>query len=111
MTTLNKQSRLKRVRTKLRRSGRPRLTVLRSSRHIWAQLIDDQTGTTLVSANSKTLHLKGPKTEQAKTVGTTLAQLALTAKVTKIVFDRGVYKYHGRVKALAEAARLAGLEF
>lgn len=104
-----KQARLTRVRTILRASGRPRLCVIRSNQNIWAQLIDDATGTTLVSANSK--GLKGTKTEAAMVVGTTIAELALAKKVTKVVFDRGAYRFHGRIKALAEAARAAGLEF
>jgi large subunit ribosomal protein L18 len=104
-----KQARLTRVRASLRSSGRPRLTVLRSNKHIWAQLIDDATGTTVVSASSKAL--KGTKTERSSAVGQTIAKDALAKKVKKIVFDRGSYKFHGRVKALAEAARAAGLEF
>lgn len=102
-------ARLTRVRTKLRASGRPRLSVIRSNQHIWAQVIDDVTGTTVVSANSKAL--KGTKTERSIAVGKTIAELALAKKVTKIVFDRGSYRFHGRVKALAEAARAGGLEF
>ncbi len=108
-TKTKKQARLTRVRATLRESGRPRLSVIRSNKHIWAQLIDDKTGTTVVSANSKTV--KGTKTERSTAVGMTIAKLALGKKVLKVVFDRGSYKFHGRVKALAEAARAAGLEF
>jgi len=104
-----KQARLTRVRASLRSSGRARLSVIRSNKHIWAQLIDDATGTTIAAANSKAV--KGTKTETATAVGKAIAEAALAKKVTKVVFDRGSYQYHGRVKALAEAARTAGLEF
>ena len=92
----------------------PRLTVFRSDKHIYAQIIDDETKTTLVSASSldKSLKLKnGSNVEAAKVVGKSIAEKAKKAKIKKVVFDRGGYLYHGRVAALAEAARENGLEF
>lgn len=93
---------------------KPRLSVFRSDKYIWLQLIDDEKGYTLCSASEKDLN----KTEQKKTkkersylVGKILAQKALTKKIKKIVFDRGGYKYHGRVKAVADGAREGGLQF
>lgn len=100
-----------RVRGKLKAVGsRPRLSVFRSNQHIYAQIIDDKKGTTLVSA-SDTNTTKGTKLDRAIAVGQTLAELATKAKVTKVFFDRSHYKFHGRVKALAESARKHGLEF
>nr|HID12366.1 50S ribosomal protein L18 [Anaerolineae bacterium] len=95
---------------------RPRLSVFRSLRHIYAQVIDDSRGYTLVSASTidpeVEAQLQGlTKTEQARIVGKVLAERALSRGIKKVVFDRGGYKYHGRVKALADAAREAGLEF
>jgi large subunit ribosomal protein L18 len=95
---------------------RPRLNVYRSLNHIYAQVIDDTTGVTLTSASSLGAELskkdKGQtKIEQAKLVGKLVAERALKAGVSEVVFDRGGYKYHGRVKALAEASREAGLKF
>lgn len=95
---------------------RPRLNVYRSLKHIYAQVIDDTQGHTLVAASTLDRALDGKlnglkKTEQAKLVGALVAERALAKGVKKVVFDRGGYKYHGRVKALAEAAREAGLEF
>ncbi|MBV9762624.1 MAG: 50S ribosomal protein L18 [Acidobacteriaceae bacterium] len=92
---------------------RPRLTVFRSLNHIYAQVIDDQQGHTLVSAgsNEKDLKAKRGNVEGAKLIGKTLAGRAKEKGITKVVFDRGGYQYHGRVKALADAAREAGLEF
>ena len=95
-------------------SDRPRLCVFRSNANIEAQIIDDVKGTTLVSATSldKELKLKnGSNIEAAKVVGTEIAKRAKKAKISAVVFDRGGYLYHGRVKALAEAAREGGLEF
>ncbi len=92
----------------------PRLNVFRSSNHINVQIIDDEKSITLVSASSldKELALKnGGNIEAAKKVGKLLAEKAVKLKITKVVFDRGGYLYHGRVKALAEAARENGLEF
>jgi large subunit ribosomal protein L18 len=92
---------------------RPRLAVFRSINHIYAQLIDDQQGHTLVAAGSteKDLRGKGGNVEGAKRIGQAVAERAKEKGITKVVFDRGGYQYHGRVKALAEAARQAGLEF
>lgn len=97
-------------------TNRPRLNVFRSDKHIYAQVIDDNAGHTVVSASSIDLEVRGaakgkPKTEQAKLVGRVVAERALEAGLKEVVFDRGGYKYHGRVKALAEAAREAGLKF
>ncbi|MCR5564476.1 MAG: 50S ribosomal protein L18 [Gammaproteobacteria bacterium] len=90
--------------------ARPRLNVFRSNTNIYAQVIDDTKGVTLVSASS--LKLKnGSNIEGAKAVGKAVAEAALKAGITEVVFDRGGYIYHGRVKALAEAAREAGLKF
>ncbi len=94
---------------------RPRLTVFRSSRHIYAQVIDDVSGATLVAAStmSKDLRsaLEGSKTDAAKKVGVLVAEMCKTKSIGKVVFDRNGYRYHGRLKALADAARKAGLDF
>ena len=91
---------------------RPRLVVFRSNRGIAAQLIDDTSGRTLAAASSLNVRsTKGTKTDQAAAVGKLLAQKAKQAKLNSVVFDRGGYLYHGRVKALAEAAREGGLQF
>lgn len=95
---------------------RPRLNVYRSSRHIYTQIIDDVTGTTLVSASTLSPELadirdNGDNVEAAKRVGALVAQKAIEQNIRKVVFDRGGYLYHGRIAALAEAAREAGLEF
>ena len=95
-------------------SERPRLSVFRSNANIEAQIIDDVKGVTLVSASSleKELNLKnGGNVEAAKVIGAEIAKRAKKAKINTVVFDRGGYLYHGRVKALAEAAREGGLEF
>jgi large subunit ribosomal protein L18 len=92
-------------------TDRLRLTVFRSAKHIYAQVIDDAAGHTVAEANSKTIAPTGKKLDQAKTVGAALAEKALAAGVTRVVFDRGPYRYHGRVKALADGAREGGLEF
>ena len=95
-------------------SAIPRLNVFRSNTGIYAQIIDDETRTTLVSASSldKSLKIKnGSNVEAAKVVGKSIAEKAKKAKITKVVFDRGGYLYHGRVAALADAARENGLEF
>ena len=92
----------------------PRLNVFRSNNNIFAQIIDDEAGVTLVSASSLESELKlanGGNIEAATKVGELLAKKAKKAKISKVVFDRGGYLYHGRVKALAEAARENGLEF
>ena len=100
-----------RIRRKLAgTSERPRLNVYRSLNHIYAQVIDDQSGRTLVSAS--TIKLKtGGNVAAAKEIGKTVAELAVQKGIKKVVFDRGGYLYHGRIKALADAAREAGLEF
>ncbi len=95
---------------------RPRLNVFRSLNHIYAQVIDDSAGLTLASASTLDHEVRDQvvglkKTEQASVVGRIVAERAVAKGVEKVVFDRGGYKYHGRVKALAEAARKAGLEF
>lgn len=89
---------------------RPRLSVFRSGKHIYAQLIDDEKGETLVSASDLGLR-EGVKMEKALAVGEELARRALKLKIKKVVFDRGGYSYHGRVKAVAEGARKGGLKF
>jgi large subunit ribosomal protein L18 len=91
---------------------RPRLVVFRSNRGIAAQLVDDAAGRTLAAASSLNVRgAKGPKTDQAAEVGKLLAENAKKANVKSVVFDRGGYLYHGRVKALADAAREGGLQF
>jgi len=110
-------ARHKRVRKKVfGTSEKPRLNVFRSLKHIYAQVIDDYSGKTLVAASSADKELKGQvatggNIEAAKTVGHLIAQRATGKGVKKVVFDRGGYLYHGRVKALADAAREGGLEF
>ena len=92
-------------------STRPRLTVFRSNKHIFAQLIDDTKSETIVSASDSGKEAKGTKREKAAAVGKLIATKALKKGIKRIVFDRGSYKYHGRVAELAEAARKEGLEF
>jgi len=95
-------------------TARPRLAVFRSLNQIYAQLIDDSTGRTLASASSLEKGVRetaGNKTEHAKVVGRLLAERGRTAGVGKVVFDRAGFRYHGRVRALADAAREAGLDF
>lgn len=105
-----KQNRVKRNRYHIKgNDARVRLTVFRSNKNIYAQIIDDVESKTLAAASS--LKSKNTGIEAAKEVGKDIAERAKKAKVTKIVFDRGGYKYHGQVKALAEAARENGLEF
>lgn len=113
-TQLTKERRRFRTRRRLQRpvaTERLRLTVFRSAKHIYAQVIDTTKGHTVAEANSKSLGLSGNKTEQAAAVGKALAQRATEAGAKQIVFDRGSYRYHGRVKALADGAREGGLEF
>jgi large subunit ribosomal protein L18 len=102
-----------RVRAKISGTAeRPRLNVFRSLNHIYAQLIDDQKGITIVSASTIALKLKtGGNVAAAKEIGKVVAERAIEKGVKKVVFDRGGYLYHGRIKALADAAREAGLEF
>lgn len=118
MSILEKKNRARerratRVRSKVQGTAeRPRLSVFRSNRGIWAQVIDDRSGRTLASAGSVHLDEKDlSKTEQASKVGMLLAERAKTAGIEKVVFDRGSYLYHGRVKALADGAREGGLDF
>jgi len=107
------------LRVRRRVSGtadRPRLNVFRSLEHIYAQIIDDTQGKTLASASSLDRELRSElaslsKVEQAKRVGAALARRAQAAGLKQVIFDRGGYRYHGRVKALADASREAGLEF
>ena len=108
--------RKQRVRTKLRKSGRVRLSVFRSGKHIYAQLIDDANGKTLAAASTAEKDVRasvknGATTAGAKAVGSLIAKRAKEAKVEQVVFDRGGYLFHGRIKALADAAREAGLAF
>lgn len=102
-----------RVRTKISGTAeRPRLNVFRSSKHIYAQIIDDIAGVTLCAASTmdKDFTSYGGNTEAAKAVGEKIAKIALEKGITEVVFDRGGYIYHGRVKALAEGAREGGLK-
>lgn len=108
--------RRRRVRTALRAraAGKPRLSVHRSGRHIYAQVIDDAAGKTIAAASTLDKDLRGKTnatTEGAALVGKTLAERAKAAGVDRVVFDRGGFLFHGRVKALADAAREGGLEF
>ena len=112
-----REIRHRRVRRKIvGTTPRPRLCVFRSLNHIYAQVIDDSTGQTLVSMSTLDPQVKSrtdgmKKSEKAELVGALLAEKASNEGIKQVVFDRGGYKYHGRVKALAEAARKAGLEF
>jgi large subunit ribosomal protein L18 len=110
----NRKRRHKRVRAKIVGTSKvPRLCVFRSLRHTYAQLIDDQEGKVLVEACFKELKTskKQSKTDKAKEIGRLIARKAISKNIEKVVFDRGGYKYHGRVKALAEGAREEGLKF
>ncbi len=120
MSTLDRtsQRRMQRVRRtlKARAAGQPRLSVYRSSKHIYVQLIDDTSSRTLAAASTMEKDLKsalktGADKSAAAAVGKLIAERALKAGVTAVVFDRGPYIYHGRVKALADAAREGGLKF
>jgi large subunit ribosomal protein L18 len=110
------EKRRRRVRTSLfaKRGLRPRLTIHRSGRHIYAQVIDDQAGKTLVAASTLEKDARattGATVDAAAAVGKTIAERAKKAGVTQVVFDRGGFLFHGRVKALADGAREGGLEF
>lgn len=118
--TLTREARIRRharVRAKVKgTTERPRLSVFRSLSHIYAQVIDDTRGDTLASASTLDPEVKGEvvgkaKTEEAKLIGSLVAKRALSKGIKEVVFDRGGFKYHGRVKALADAAREAGLKF
>jgi large subunit ribosomal protein L18 len=115
---LSKNDRRLRIKRRIRKivtgtAEQPRLAVFRSNKEIYAQIINDATGTTLMAASSKQkdIKAKGTKTEIAAIVGKAIAEKAVKAGIEKIAFDRGGYLYHGRVKALAEAAREGGLKF
>lgn len=115
---LSKNDRRLRIKRRIRKivtgtAEQPRLAVFRSNKEIYAQIINDATGVTIVAASSKQkdIKAKGTKTEIAAIVGKAIAEKATKAGIEKIAFDRGGYLYHGRVKALAEAAREGGLKF
>lgn len=110
---MKKEDRKKRIRTKLRaRADRPRLSVSVSNKHIYAQIIEDRKGTTLVSAKDTDIRKEGGKNiNLAKEIGELLARRAKEKRIRDVVFDRGSYKYHGRIKALAQGAREGGLNF
>ena len=118
MITQNKRNAIRqrihaRIRQKLAGTAeRPRLNVYRSLNHVYAQVIDDQKGETLASASTLALKVKaGGNVAAAKEIGKAVAEQAVKQGIKKVVFDRGGYLYHGRIKALADAAREAGLEF
>ena len=117
MQIVGRERRKLRIRNKVNGSPeRPRLSVFRSARHIYAQVIDDATGVTLASASTLSKDLRGTleedsKTDAAKKVGALIAKICKSKKIDRVVFDRNGYLYHGRVSALAQAAREAGLEF
>lgn len=113
---ITKEYRRNRIKMRIRKvvkgsAERPRLSVFRSNKAIYAQLIDDNKGVTLASASSVDVDTKGNKVELAAAVGKALASKAAAAGITSVVFDRGGYLYHGRVKSLAEGAREGGLQF
>jgi large subunit ribosomal protein L18 len=117
MKIVGRERRKLRIRRKVNGSSeRPRLSVFRSSRHIYAQVVDDVSGNTLAFASTLSKDLRGMlesdnKVEAAKTVGALIAKICKSKKIDRVVFDRNGYLYHGRVSALAQAAREAGLEF
>ncbi len=115
---VTKESRRAKIRKRIRgkisgTAQRPRLCVFRSNAEIYAQLIDDASGTTIAAASTrdKSFSRSGNKSEQSKAVGAAIAKLAADKGISEIVFDRGGYLYHGRIKSLAEGAREAGLKF
>ena len=116
---LSKLDRRIRIKRRIRKkidgtSERPRMSVFRSNKHISVQLINDENGSTLASASSRLKDIfaaKGNKTDQAALVGKKIAELAKSAGIEQVVFDRNGYLYHGRVKSLADAAREGGLKF
>lgn len=112
-TDPKKIRRQKRVRAKISgTSKKPRLCVFRSNKHIYAQLIDDEKGKTLLSVNDqKAKKTKKTKTDAAREIGKEIAKKAIEKKIEKVIFDRGPYQYHGRIKAVAEGAREGGLKF
>ena len=112
---VTKQERRNKIKTRIRgkvsgTAERPRMTVFRSNKQIYVQLVDDSEGKTLASASSKGIE-EGTKTEVAAKVGQAIAEKALAAGITEVVFDRNGYLVHGRVKSLADAARNGGLKF
>jgi large subunit ribosomal protein L18 len=115
--SLTKSDRRQRIQYRIRKivsgsAARPRLSVFRSNKEIYAQLIDDVNGTTLATASSREKGVnKGTKIEVATAVGKLIGEVALKAGIETVTFDRGGYLYHGRVKSLAEGARAAGLKF
>lgn len=113
MKVQSSKLRQKRIRSKVKLNvERPRLSVFRSNRFIYAQIIDDVKGKTLLGVSEKNLSkLSGKRIEKSKELGIALAKKALAKKINEVVFDKGSYKYHGRVKALAEGAREGGLKF
>jgi large subunit ribosomal protein L18 len=117
MEIVGRERRKLRIRKKVNGTAeRPRLSVFRSARHIYAQVVDDTTGRTLAHASTLSKDLKGTleedkKTDAAKKVGALIAKICKSKKIDRVVFDRNGYLYHGRVSALAQAAREAGLEF
>lgn len=113
---LTKEQSRKRIHHRIRKkingtAEKPRLAIYRSNKAIYAQLIDDVNATTIAAASSKECGTTGAKVEQAKAVGKLIAEKATSNNISAVVFDRGGYLYHGRVKALAEGAREAGLAF
>ena len=113
---ISKIARRNKIKTRIRgkisgTAERPRMTVFRSNKQIYVQIIDDLAGRTLVATSSKGLDMKATKCEIAAVVGTAIAAKALEAGITEVVFDRNGYLFHGRVKSLADAARSAGLKF
>lgn len=107
-----KSRRAARTRAKIKgNEDKPRLSVFRSNKFIYAQLIDDSKGSTILSVSTSALKEKGAKTDKAFKAGEKLAEKALAKGIKKAVFDRGSYRYHGRVKAVADGARKGGLEF
>jgi len=117
MKIVGRERRKLRIRKKVNGTpARPRLTVFRSTKHIYAQVIDDTTGQTIAHASTLSKDIKGTldeanKVDAAKKVGALIAQICKSKKIDRVVFDRNGYLYHGRVSALAQAAREAGLEF
>lgn len=118
--TISKIERRGKIKKRIRKSitgtkERPRMSVFRSNKQIYVQLVDDEAGVTLVSASSRNKEVAQKtgirKTEQAKLVGKLIAEKSLAQGISQVIFDRGGYLYHGRVKQLAEAARAGGLKF
>jgi large subunit ribosomal protein L18 len=108
---LRRARRVRRVRAKMHGTAvRPRVTVMRSNQHIYLQAINDDLGTTIASSSDVQTKVKGTKTERSVAAGQDLAGKLKAAKVNQVTFDRGAYKYHGRVKAVAEALRTEGIE-